>query len=104
MRAGPKHFGATSVRKQLGNQAYDISFKVAAVSGPIASLSWLEDGDWTFESARAGWKLRRGQEERCEVLRRDGVYRIRVDDAGNAETALRLCPFSADVDDDKPHW
>ena len=35
-----------------------------------------------------------------EVLRRDGTSWIRVDDAGNAGTALRLCPFSAEVDDE----
>ena len=94
-----EHFGTTSVRKQLGNQAYDISFEVAAVSGRIASISWFEDAGCTSESARAGWIVRGGQEE-IEVLRRGGVFWIRVDDARNAETALRLCPFPAEVDDE----
>ena len=61
-----EHFGTTSVRKQLVNQASDIIIEVAAVSCPIASLSL---------------GLRMGS---------DGVFWIRVDDAGNAETALRL--------------
>ena len=65
----------------------------------IPSLSWLEDADWTFESTGAGRKLRRGQEE-IEVLRCDGVCWIGVDDAGDAETALRLCTFSAEVAED----
>ena len=92
--ASADHFGTTSVRKQLGNQAYDTNSEVAAVSGPIASLSWLEDAGWTFVNNHAGRRLRRGQEE-IEAFRRDGVYLIRVDDSRNAETALRLCPFSA---------
>ena len=41
-------FGATRVQRRFGNQAYEISSEVAAVSGPIASLSWLEDAGWTF--------------------------------------------------------
>ena len=92
-----EHLGTTSVWKQLENQSYAISFELAAVSGPIASLSlsWLEYAAWTFESARAGRKLRWGQEE-ILVLRRDGVS----DDAENAETALGLCPLSAGVDDE----
>ena len=62
---GPEveHFGKTSVRKQLGNQAHEISFEVAGDGGPIASsLSWLEGAGWTFKSTRVGWRLR-GQEE-----------------------------------------
>ena len=94
-----KHFGTTSVRKQLANQAYDISFEVAAVSSPIASFSCIEDAGWTIEGTRAGRKLRRGHEE-IEVMRRDGVCWSRMDDAMNADTALRLWPFSADVDDE----
>ena len=36
--ADVEHFGTTSVRDQLGNQAYDSNFEeVAVVSGPIAS-------------------------------------------------------------------
>ena len=73
-------FGTTRVRKRLGNQAYEISSVVAAVSGPIASLSWLEDAGWTFESAGAGRNLRCSQEE-IEVPRRDAVHWILVDDA-----------------------
>ena len=41
----------------------------------------------------------RGQEE-IEVLRRDGVYWVRVDDSGNAGAAVTLCPFPAEVDDE----
>ena len=41
------------------------------------SLSCLEDAGWTLKIARVGQKLRRGQEE-IEILRRDGVYWIRV--------------------------
>ena len=85
--ADVEHFGTTSVRDQLGNQAYDSNFEEAVVSGPIAS--WLEDAGWTFRSVRGGRKLRRGQEQ-IEVLRLDGVCWIRVDDAGNAETAHSL--------------
>ena len=73
----------------MSNQAVDISFDVAAVIGPIASLSWLEDAGLTFESTRSGRKLRRKEE--IEILRRDGV---------SAETVLILCPFSAHVDDE----
>ena len=99
-RAKVEHFGTSSVRKQLGRQARDISFKVATVSGPIAFfffLSRLEDAGWTFESTRAGQKLHREQDE-IEVSRRDGVSWVRLDDARKPETALRRCPFSADVD------
>ena len=66
---------------------------------PHRLSTWLEDSSWTFDSTRAGRRLRRGQEE-IEVLGRDGIYWIRVDDARNAETALRLCPFPAEVDEE----
>ena len=63
-----EYFGAETA----GYQTYGISFEGASVSGPIASLSWLED---------AGWTLR-------VLLRSQDVMAI----------ALGLCPFSADVD------
>ena len=84
--------GESSVRHQLqgGNGQWpNRSF--------FSSLSWLEDAGWTFESTRAGQKLRREQEE-IEVSRRHGVSWVRLDDARKPETALRRCPFSADVD------
>ena len=43
-----EHFGTTSVRWQLGNQACGISFEVAAQWADRFSLSWLEDAGWTF--------------------------------------------------------
>ena len=67
----------------------------------VQSLDSLVSGErgLNFEPSRGGRRLRCGQEE-VEVVRRGGVCWIRVDDARGAETALRICPFSAVVDDE----
>ena len=95
-----EHFGTTSVWKQLGNQAHDIILEGGSGQRPNRlSLSLSRGCVLDLQSARAGWRMLRGQEE-IEVLRRDGVCWIRVDDVGDAETPLRLCPLSADFDDE----
>ena len=95
-----EHFGRTSVRKRLVNQSYDIKSSRWQRSEAQWLLTCLEHAVWERGDFPCWPEIASGTKKEIEVLRRDGVYWKRVDDSWTAGTALRLCQFLVDVDDE----
>ena len=97
-RAEVEHFGTTSVRKRLGNQSYDITSSRWQRSEAQWLLTCLEHAVWElgdfpcWPEIAPGTKGDRSLATRWRLLESSGRFL--------ACTALRLCQFLVDVDDE----
>ena len=105
------HHGRRVVTRLAGRSVYSVGFEVADVAGPIVALSALEEGGWRWGGHEAKYHsgfarcLVRGSDETgeyIEIVCLNGVYWLRLDDAGEDPPCGWLCPLAQRMPGEEP--